>query len=134
MCVEALNDLGLSNNLKEKYKEAIKCFQEALEILPDDPILYDNLGFSYYALQDYDKAVYYYKKALLKNPNNTSTRMKLGEIYCDIKRDYKKAIQHFEKLLKLKPKNLDFCETLAFCYEKLHLYEKANKCREMSFK
>lgn len=67
-------------------------------------IAYTNLGNCYYQLNDTDKAINYFTKALniQKQLNNTtdevSTNFKLAELY-SIKKEHRKAIEVYENLL-----------------------------------
>lgn len=68
-----LNQLGLVANQLKEYNQAIDYFNQALQIIRDNPkdykqnqeaICLSNLGSVYEALKDYKAAIYYYKLSL----------------------------------------------------------------------
>ncbi len=52
----------------KKYQEANQKFQEALDIHPNSHKVFNNLGSSYYVLQDYENAEKAYRQSLVINP------------------------------------------------------------------
>lgn len=78
--VNALSALaGYFVNIKD-YPKSIEYLQQALELNPESALLCIDIGNSYNALKQFDKAEKYYKRALTYNPD-------LAEIF------YNKAIQ-----------------------------------------
>lgn len=110
-----------------QYNEALKLYeqgnyQEALNIYlsdknPSEDILM-NIGGCYYELQDYDKSIEYYNKALLKNPKNDRALLYIGGSYYS-KGDTKKAVEYYKKALVLKPNDKDIKEALNIANQNL---------------
>ena len=60
-------------NLK-KYKEAISCYDKCIEINPNNPKDYFNLGNSYVSLKKYDEAVNAYDRAIQQSKSERGSR------------------------------------------------------------
>ncbi len=65
----ALDHLGRINLIRRNYNESISCFEKSLQLQPDDPLILENLAYSYYNTGQFDKAYKAYEKACLLNPN-----------------------------------------------------------------
>lgn len=57
------NSLGNAYESTENYKEAVKCYEKALELTPDDAKLYVNMGLAYYKLGNIEKQEECYRQA-----------------------------------------------------------------------
>jgi len=100
--IALLNIKGISCSHLNKFDEAIKTYKEAIQIEPENPITYFNLGV---ALQDSGKlneALEYYKIALNKNPQYLDALINIGSIF-QKKGIHLSAISYFEKALALNP-------------------------------
>jgi tetratricopeptide (TPR) repeat protein len=82
----------------ENYDEAIKCYENTLELDPGFTDVHRFIGDAYLRKGMLDKAMYEYKKAIAIKPNNVPAHVGLGEIYLkkgkldDAASEYKKAI------------------------------------------
>jgi|GEM_PF-5007056 len=63
------------------YNEAIKIFEEVIEINPRYAVAYNNLGASYYRLKKYDKAIEAFKKAISLKENYIKAYINLATSY-----------------------------------------------------
>jgi tetratricopeptide (TPR) repeat protein len=52
----------------EHPEEALKLAQAAVELAPDDPDVQGTIGWVYYRMQNYTRAVQYLERAVAKNP------------------------------------------------------------------
>ncbi|MBR1695056.1 MAG: tetratricopeptide repeat protein, partial [Selenomonas sp.] len=96
------NKEGIELGRKDNLKEAIKCFNEAINIKPDYPGTYINRGYTYYRLKNYQQAISDYDNAIMFKPElaglvatyngRGNAYQKLGNIQQAIK-DYNKAIE-----------------------------------------
>lgn len=79
--LDSYNNLG--SLLKElgKLDNAVKAFQNALEIDPTFAIAHHNLGLTYKAMGILDRAVESYHRALKLNPYNAETHQNLGVVF-----------------------------------------------------
>lgn len=80
------NQIGIYFQTKHKYKIAIKWFEIAYDNIPNenenalilssaytiDPLL--NLVYTYWLMNDYNKALEYHKKCMAVNPNNENVK------------------------------------------------------------
>lgn len=126
----------ITDNAKAaKVSEALKLyeggdFEGALKIYlsdnnPSEDTLM-NMGGCYYELQNYDKSIECYNKALFKNPKNDRALLYLGGNYYS-KGDTRKAIDYYNKALALKPADSEIKEALSIANQNLgdDLLEKA---------
>jgi tetratricopeptide (TPR) repeat protein len=61
----ALNALGYTlTNKTNRHKEALKYIEKAYEISPQDPAIVDSMGWVYYRLGDYPKAISFLEQAI----------------------------------------------------------------------
>jgi tetratricopeptide (TPR) repeat protein len=94
--------IGIKIYAEKEYKKGIKCYDQALEI---DPNNLDSLLKKGSALQDlgkYDKAIECYDKSLKLNPDSYMALNNKGMILLGLKR-FDESIEYFDKSLKIKP-------------------------------
>ncbi len=122
----ARNNLGTAYLEKEDWHAAIECF------LPiADDLLYatphfalTNLGFAYYKLKDYDRAIDYYNQALEINADFPKALDGLGLVYTATGR-YAEAVAVLEKAVASAPKEARLYLDLAEAYKLGQEYRKA---------
>lgn len=85
--------LGVLFYLNEDFDKTIDCFKAALQIKPDDPVLWNRLGASLANLNRLEEAVDAYFKALELKPTFVRARYNLGVLCINI-RCYKEAAEH----------------------------------------
>lgn len=74
---------------------------------------YNIIATNYNEFSEFDKAIYYYKKALSFANKTTNNVLKnkinnnLGNVYCFEKKQYKKGIEHYKKSLEYSKKEKD---------------------------
>lgn len=87
------------------YREALPAFQSLSEKRPDDPVIYEKIGFCQQQLRNYSKAMEAYSKAeLLHTPGPWLLR----RIAVTAKRlgDYDMAAEYYDRCLDCDPENL----------------------------
>jgi len=83
---EVYNSLAWEFALRKMYpEETLEAAKRAHELDPEDPNIMDTLAEAYYAKGEYEKAVYWEKKALEKEPDNEF---------------FKKQLKKFQEALK----------------------------------
>lgn len=92
-------DLDLVQKSIEAYTQAEKYIQ--------DPYLYGNMGWGYYLLGDYDRAIHYSLKALAMSEQLSYVRMNLGITYLRT-HNYSKAFESYQELLQHDPNTIDY--------------------------
>ncbi|PVG00366.1 TPR-like protein [Serendipita vermifera] len=92
--------LGVLLNTTEEYEKAKDCFQVALEVRPDDYLLYNRIGATIANHGQPQDAIPYYNKALALNPSYIRARFNLG-ISCINLRKNEEAANHILDALVL---------------------------------
>jgi tetratricopeptide (TPR) repeat protein len=101
----AHKNLGVALANAHRYNEAIRQYEQAIKIKPDDPDLYYNFGNALGELGKTDEAIQRYSKALEVKPNHTETLYNLGNAYAK-QGKFAEAVAQYAKLLDLKPDHL----------------------------
>ena len=96
------------NNLN--LDKAYEMSQKSLEFEPDNPSYLDTLGWIYYLLEDYDKALKYIASAAEKGGSATVFEH-LGDVY-DKLGDEEKAQEWWEKSFNFDPERVHLLEKL----------------------
>lgn len=96
--------LGVLFNLSMEYDKAVDCFTAALQVRPDDSMLWNKLGASLANGRRCEEAVGAYHHALNISPGYVRTRYNLG-IACVNLGAYQEAIEHFLIALNLQKNN-----------------------------
>jgi tetratricopeptide (TPR) repeat protein len=109
-----------------EYSKAEASFHKAIEINPDEPYAYNNLGLVLMYQHKYDDAVSQFQKQLQVNPADAYVPPNLGRLYMETK-EYDKAAAEFEVVVKAKPDNAQAFISLARAYAEAHQPEKAKK-------
>ncbi|HEC56454.1 MAG TPA: tetratricopeptide repeat protein [Candidatus Syntrophoarchaeum butanivorans] len=78
---KAYYNRGLVYAEQEKYDEAIKDFDKAIELNPDDAEAYHNRGIAYTKLGEYDEAIKDFDKAIELNPDDAEAYHNRGNAY-----------------------------------------------------
>ena len=92
--------LGVLLNLSGEYDKAADCFKAALQVRPNDSILWNRLGATLANGNKSEKAIAAYRKALSLSPGFIRSRFNLG-ISCINLGAYQEAAEHFLTVLNL---------------------------------
>jgi tetratricopeptide (TPR) repeat protein len=79
------------------YQLSIKYLLKAAKTSPDNPDVYNLLGFSHRKLDKVEDAFFYYQKALKLDPRHQGANEYIGELYLQTN-NLKKAEEHLEVL------------------------------------
>jgi len=90
---------------ENKLKEALKEYEEILKYDEGDAVILNNIGFIYYDLKDYEKAIEYHKRCIESDINFENGHYGLALAYEKLG-EKAKAIEEWERYLKLKPKGI----------------------------
>lgn len=96
------NELGNYYYEQGKYDLAIDCYKEALELTPDDAIVWCNKGRAHSSLKEYDTAIKCYNRALYIDPVYYYAWDGKGVVYY-YKGNYDQALYCFNKALYINP-------------------------------
>jgi len=93
---------------KRVYSQAISQFQKSLKCddLPEteSALVYNALGYAYFAQEQFDVAIRNYKEALKMNPNYVTALNNLGHAY-ERKQLTSQALEAYEQALAIEPQN-----------------------------
>ncbi len=87
---------------EQKYDEALKKMQEAVDLRPGDALLLNNLGFVYYMAGRYDDSLVYLQKTLAADPRRREAHLNIADLYMKLGKRAE-AKQHYEQFLALSP-------------------------------
>jgi len=85
------------------WAEAIRYYQQALDIRPDDIDVRTDMGTAYFYSGFPDKAIEQFNRVLKKSPNYPNTLFNLGIVRRDAYKDNAGALAAWEKILKNNP-------------------------------
>jgi Flp pilus assembly protein TadD len=101
---DALNYLGYSYSERGiRLEEALQLIQKAMELKPNTGYITDSLGWAYYKLGDYKRALTELEKANQLMPDDSTITEHLADSYLKLDR-VEKAVEFYERALKLDPK------------------------------
>ncbi len=96
---------------KKLYAQAMVQLKQALKLLEDSEaeaenaaLIYNALGFAYFAQEQYDLAIRTYKEALQRVPDYVTALNNLGHSY-ERKQLVSQALEAYEEALKYEPQN-----------------------------
>jgi tetratricopeptide (TPR) repeat protein len=85
-----------------KADKALDYFKRANEIIPDEPLMLDNLGTAYLAIGNLRTALQYFERAVAKNPRSERSYNNIAVIYLG-QHNYDEAIVMAKKALSIFP-------------------------------
>jgi tetratricopeptide (TPR) repeat protein len=138
-----------------KYREIM---EKIVEQNPDDAVLYYNLGVSAAQMEENDRAIDYYKRAIELDPSMQNARINLAYVILAKERPiveemnslgmskadqkkydelaeqrnqlYRDAMPHLEKVLEKDPNNVEAARTMMNMYYQLNETEKAEEMKQ----
>ena len=113
-----LNALGTCNMVLGNEDDAIGYYQKVIELYPQNPTAYFNLGSAYQIQQKHAEAIELFKKAVELDDEDESFINALAMSEVKIK-DYKNALIHYRQLALLCPDKDNYKYNMATCYEAL---------------
>lgn len=125
---EVLNAIGIVYLLHlDNPGKAMVFFRKAAEEDPDYSEAYNNLGYSYQKLGEFEKAITYYEKALSNPlyPTAEKAYTNMGVSYYRLGR-YKLALKAFKDALNRVPSFVPAYMGLALCYNGMAEYGEAS--------
>jgi tetratricopeptide (TPR) repeat protein len=138
-----------------KYKEAIDCFDKALEKKPDDFVTLFYKGLAFYNLSKYDKALEWFDKAIMIKPDYAEAYYRKGQALVNLGKDQKakrasplrlyadrsfelsrieEAIECYNKALDIHPNYFEALKDKGLALDRLGRYEEAIECYDRALK
>lgn len=105
---DATNSYKIGKDFMEdgKFKLAIEGFEMALKKDEKFVLALDDMAASHRKLENFDKAIKYYKKSLAIYPEGDFALMNMGVIY-NLKKDYKTSNEFYKKLIGFYPRSAE---------------------------
>ncbi len=97
--------LGIAYRKLKDYKNAIKNYNKAIKLQPENADFYNNLGMTYLRFNNVEKAFENFKESIKLNPKNTYVKFSLLGAYIRIN-DLEKSKSVFEENISLADDNL----------------------------
>jgi tetratricopeptide (TPR) repeat protein len=87
----------------ERYADAIKWYEEALKLAPNDVNVSTDLGVSYYYSNQPDKALEQFNHSLKLDPKHAKTLLNVGIVKAFGKQDLAGASEAWQQVIKIAP-------------------------------
>ena len=87
----------------ERYKDAIRWYEEALQLDPKNVNVSTDLGVSYYYIDNPDRALKQFEHSLSIDPRHTKTLLNQGIVLAFGKQDLDAATASWQKVVELAP-------------------------------
>jgi len=87
----------------ERYDDAIKWYEQAVKLEPNDANVSTDLGVSYYYINQPDKALAQFDHSLKIDPKHAKTLLNVGIVRAFGKQDLDGASQAWQQVIKLAP-------------------------------
>jgi serine/threonine protein kinase len=113
----------------KQYKEAIKAYEEAVQLDPNNAVAYRNKGVALNDLGRYEEAIKAYEEAIQLDPNNAVFYRNRCVALNWLGR-YEEAIKAYEEAIQLDPNSAVFYRNKGVALSKLGRYEEAIKACE----
>jgi tetratricopeptide (TPR) repeat protein/peroxiredoxin len=111
----AWNNLGLLATQEGRTGEAIRCFQEAARLSPDNLIALNNLGSAYRSQKNWDAARRTFEHALEVSPENPESNYGLGMVFAQAD-DTGRAYEYLQRALKARADYPEALNNLGILY------------------
>ena len=115
---EAHYHLGHTYFAMKDYDKGIEGLSKALELDPNNPIIYRDLGLVSIDRGLVESAERFFLKAIDLKPDDAELKELLGNIYFN-NGMFDKAVTICEEVLAIKPDHKDLAKTLSIAYQKL---------------
>ncbi|HPJ58453.1 MAG TPA: tetratricopeptide repeat protein [Bacteroidales bacterium] len=124
-CNAAEAEAGLADYFfsKDFYEDALELYRKQVELKPDESRIYEKMGYCCQKLEDYGKALEYYRKAEIIE-RKPWTIKKIGLCLRRLDRT-EEALDYYLEAGTFEPDNLHTAIMTAHCYLDLKEYEKA---------
>jgi tetratricopeptide (TPR) repeat protein len=125
----AWNNLGLLAAGENRTDEAVRCFQEALRLRPENLIALNNLGNAYRLQKNWSEARSVFERALAVNPDDPEANYGLGMVFAQAD-ETTRAEQYLHRALKSRPAYPEALNNLGILYLRTQRRDEAVKSFE----
>ncbi|MCQ2816119.1 MAG: tetratricopeptide repeat protein [archaeon] len=121
--------IGMEFIKGNNFKTALTCFDNALAICKNDPLIYNEIGIANYKQKKYEEAEQYFIKGLelcREESSNVYQSLTLNLANCYRKETkYDLAIENLMKLYHIDSRNVEVLKCIGLTYSLLGFYDKA---------
>ncbi|MBN1949501.1 MAG: tetratricopeptide repeat protein [Candidatus Cloacimonetes bacterium] len=103
---KTLKILAYAYNLLGNEEKTIETFIEVARLDPQDELVRQKLGTTFFEKEDFETAAKWFESASLVNPANPNNYYNLAITYNQLK-DSEKSYENYQKVVELDPDNLD---------------------------
>ncbi len=118
---------GYKSQMEGNHKEAIRCYEKALEISPDISGAYSNLGVAFSDLKRYAEAEEAYRKGIELNPEYATAYSNLGLLLHEKLKRYEESEAAYRKGIELNPEYATAYSNLGNLLSELKRYAEAEE-------
>lgn len=111
---QVLCNLGLALDYLKRSQEAIACYEQAIALNGEDPLVLRNMGVAYFHQGRIVDALTCYEKALALNPGNPEVLYNMGVVHCH-NDNIQGAIPCYAQATELKPEFVEARINYAHC-------------------
>ena len=135
-----LFSLGLEQIQSANYYDALKYFNQCIELCSVMPTFYYQRGLCYFYINKYDDAIIDYTKAIRLRELNCGDSKLIYKVYCNrgtifqFQKHYEKAICDFRKAIELEPEDYISIFNLGNCLIEIGNFTEALNCYEGALK
>ena len=122
----AHHSLGYYYQSRDRNK-AIEEYNKALELDPNLGITLNQLGYTYYGVDNYEKAIEYFKKYASVSPGEPNPYDSMGDTYYQMGR-LEEAIAKYKEALEIKPDFYWSLHSIPYIYALKEDYPEAMRC------
>jgi len=115
---DLLKDRNDMDSAKKAYALSVIHYRKVVQLTPNDPAVYNNLGNVYFSLEDYDGAIEGYNQAIILKPMDPDYHYNIANAYGK-KGLTQQAIEHYTEAIRINPDYFDAYYNLANLYEKV---------------
>jgi tetratricopeptide (TPR) repeat protein len=119
-----LHILGSLHAMKQNYDNSILCFQEAIEIDPENANSYHTLGGILQIQNRHEEAIKAYQMAVAVNPKDANFHNSLGDYY-SLQNNFKDAILSYKESIEINPECQSSFLRRGTTYCSMECYEEA---------
>lgn len=121
---DALHLFGLLHYEEDDYEPAREWMEKALLMNDSDPFYCNNYGLVLEALGRFDESIYYFQRALSRDPNFLDAYINLGGLY-QRKRNFWKSLRIYHRALRRFPRCADLYNNMGSLYRETGKIEKS---------
>ncbi len=117
---------GMASKAKRDHDQAIKDFDQAVALNPNNAVAFNDRGLVWSEKKDYDRAVKDFDEAIRLNPSWAFPVNNRGLVW-SVKKDYDRAIKDFDLAIKLSPRWTFPFNNRGYAWQAKKEYDRASK-------